>query len=110
MIKKNAERIKYSKNFKRKVLLAISKGMSNQEAFLSEVENLNFIESNDKKYIFKLVHKWKNEAYKNKDMLLFDIKTANNLEIDEEIKSLGSDFEDDNIENKLLLKNSTNHK
>lgn len=68
-IKYNSERITFSKHIKRKIMLDIIRGKHPSEAFLDNGFDMSLNESNDKKYIAKLFHKWKSEVYKNRELI-----------------------------------------
>lgn len=92
-IKLNNQRITFSKKIKRKFLLEYASGKSPNEIFS---DNLNFPLdkiSNDKKYASKLLNKWKQELYDDKEILHFLKNDINNNDIQDEINSLGTDEE-----------------
>ena len=100
----NKTRKEFSRKFKRKVLLEYLKGKKPDKIF-SEF-GVEF--TNDKKYASKLIHKWKEELYKN-----FNILALSYINIDKnysktEINSIGSDEEEDKILDELLTKNNNN--
>lgn len=90
----NSKRTHFSGKFKRLVLLEYAKGKSPQEAFKALGYNIC---SSDKKYCAKLVHKWRNEMYKNRKILFCNFENINNKDLDFEINCLGSDDESDCI-------------
>ena len=54
--------------------------------------------SEDKKYAAKLIHKWKNEAYENMNMLALTWDNIDEEYAQNEIDSIGDDSEDYEIE------------
>ena len=104
--KKNSQRISFSKDFKRKVLIELSKGKKAKEIITQAVSNILEIDTNDKKYYSKLIYKWKQELYNNNSLLAF---TSINPTIDNlnyEINNIGLDEETDDIEEEFVQKNS----
>ena len=93
----------FSNQFKRRVLLEYAK---NKDA--SKVFSDNGIEfTGDKKYALKLIHKWKNEMYKNINILSSDYFNMDLNYIEKEIDILGDDNEKDDIVNEILTKNKS---
>ena len=103
MFKENKKQRKhFSKQFKRKVLLEYAKGRKPADILSGFGVNL----TKDKKYAPKLIHKWKNELYKN-----IGILSLNYANLDEdysccEINTMGNDDEADDILYELLTKNN----
>ena len=88
--KSNKQRTSFSKKTKRKALLEFAKGKKPQEIVLNDGE----IKTTDKKYVAKLLHKWRKEAYQNKEILNLLSHQITQDMIDEEIENLGSDDEE----------------
>lgn len=87
-IKFNSQRITFSKKIKRRVLLEIAKNRKPREVFC-EVAFSNIDEvSSDKKYISKLVHKWRKELYNNKAILSILNQEVDINSLDYEIETL----------------------
>ena len=96
-VKMNEQRIRFSKKVKREILLEIAKGTSAQEAFLKYAfASLDEI-TKDKKYASKLLFKWKQELYENKEMLNLLNHNIDFETINAEIKDIGNDKEDNFI-------------
>ncbi len=74
--KERKQRVGYSKQFKRIALIEYSKGKSPNEIF--EYLSVKLV-SKDKKYASKLIHKWRNEFYKNLSLYTFSSGFDNNL-------------------------------
>lgn len=86
------KRMHFSKDFKRKVLIEFAAVKKPKEAFRVcgfEVDNKKV---KDLKYASKLLYKWKREFMNNRCMLSF----------------LNSEFTDDDIENEILILESSN--
>ena len=94
-IKVNKQRLTFSKKIKRKVLLEIIKGEKPTKALLKHTSLTLEEISSDKKYAAKLIYKWKQEAYKNREMLFLLNHELDEEMIDEEIANLGSDDEEE---------------
>ena len=97
-INKNTKRKSYSKALKRKILLDIINGKKPQDAFLEyATEPIEQI-SSDKKYVLKLIHKWKKEVYENKELMYLVNQNITSelledeIEIMDEIKNEENDF------------------
>jgi len=101
-IKINKERISFSKQIKRKVLLEVAKGKKPQEALFKYLPfSLNDI-TNDKKYASKLIYKWKKEMYINREVLFLLNHDVSDNAISEEIFSIGEDIEEEiNLDNAI---------
>lgn len=94
-VKINNQRISFSKNIKRKILLEIAKGENPEAALLKHAfESLKEI-SNDKKYAAKLLHKWRKEMYENKEILGLLNHDVDEMVLKEEIASIGADYEEE---------------
>ena len=87
-IKYNSERISFSKKIKRKILLDVAKGKSATEALLDNGFNSIQSVSNDKKYAPKLIHKWKKELCRNREMLFTGSCEPNDEFLKEDISQL----------------------
>lgn len=91
----NNQRISFSKNIKRKVLLEVAKGESPENALLKHgLESLKEI-SEDKKYAAKLLHKWRKEMYENKEILNLLAHNIDKSALKEEIENMGTDEEEE---------------
>ena len=89
------QRVRFSRKIKRKVLLEVAKGKRAQDVFLEcIVSSLNEITS-DKKYVSKLLYKWRKELYENKEFLCLLNHEIDNKMLMDEIKSIGDDAEED---------------
>ena len=75
-------------------MLEIAKGAKPKDAFLKYVALELSDLSDDKKYISKIVHKWKKELYENREMLFFLNHDVDDEMIEEEILSLGNDLDE----------------
>lgn len=94
-VKINNQRLSFSKNIKRKILLEVAKGESPENALLKcGFESLEEI-SNDKKYAAKLLHKWRKEVYENKGILNLLTHDVDKETLKEEIISIGADCEEE---------------
>ncbi len=91
----------FSKEQKRRALVELSKGKSPDEVFEIVFENSGKLKSADKKYRAKLLHKWRNEMYNNKEVLNFQKKEMNNETLEYEIKNMDIEIENDEIETSL---------
>ena len=87
-VKKNT-RLNFSKPFKRRALLAYSSGKK-----ACEILNKK---SPDKKYAAKLIHKWRNELYKNPNLIVLAYENIDLEYFKEEIDLIGNDFEEDDF-------------
>ncbi|MBR5303292.1 MAG: hypothetical protein IKU37_00515 [Candidatus Gastranaerophilales bacterium] len=96
-IKSDGLRIRFSKKIKRSILLEIAKGENPKNAFLKYVFNSLEEITKDKKYSHKLLYKWKQELYKNKEILSLLNHNIDFDTIEEEINSIGDDKENDFI-------------
>ena len=92
----------FSRQFKRKFLLEYSKGKKPNDIFEEFGINL----TSDKKYASKMLHKWKNELYKNPLMLISEYVNLDLSYVNEEITAIGNDFENDDIIKELFTKNN----
>ena len=102
---KNNQRISFTKEFKRRVLLEVSKGRKPEEIF-DEVVAKNFcIETNDKKYYAKLMHKWRKEIYTNHNLLSFSFIEPTNKNLELEIDNLSYIQEIDEVETEFFVNN-----
>lgn len=96
-VKLDGQRVRFSKKIKRNILLEIVKGTSAQDAFLKHAfESLEEI-TKDKKYASKLLYKWKQEMYENKEILNLLNHNIDFDVINAEINNIGDDEEDDFI-------------
>ena len=107
-VKLDGQRVRFSKKVKRDILLEIAKGENAQDAFLKHAFNSLEKITNDKKYASKLLYKWKQELYENKEIInllnhVIDFET-----IEAEIKNIGDDKKDDFILDKALKELETN--
>ena len=93
----------FSNQFKRRILLEYAKNKDASKVFLEN--GIDF--TGDKKYALKLIHKWKNEMYKNINMLSCDYFNLDLDYIEKEIEILGNDSEKDDIVNEILIKNKS---
>ena len=96
-IKLDGQRVRFSRKIKRKILLEIAKGRKPQEVFL-EFAFDSFDEiTKDKKYASKLLYKWRQELYQNKEILNLLNHDVDNKMIEDEIRNIGEDEEKDNV-------------
>ena len=86
---KDNTRIHFSKPFKRRALLAYANGKKAKEILNKE--------SSDKKYASKLIHKWRNELYKNPNLIALIYENIDLEHFYEEIDLIGDDFEVDDF-------------
>ena len=94
-IKLNGQRIRFSKKIKRDILLEIARGTSAQDAFL-EYASLAVDEiTKDKKYASKLLYKWKQELYEDKEILNLLSHNVDTAMINNEINNIGNDDEEE---------------
>ena len=93
----NSQRVSFSKRIKRKILLEVSKGRKPQEVFLEYAFDSFDEITSDKKYVAKLLYKWRKELYENKEILNFLNYKIDEKNLKEEIDNLGSDDEEDYI-------------
>ncbi len=80
-------KLSFSKEQKRTALLEFAKGKSNSE-ILKIILKDNDINSSDKKYFAKLLHKWRSNMYKNKHMLNFQCLNLDDNLLNYEIRNL----------------------
>ena len=92
----------FTEKFKRKVLLEYAKGKKPAQ-ILSE---FGIPLSQDKKYALKLIHKWKGELYKNINLLELNLSNLDLNYAQQEIDTIGSDDEEDDILDEILTKNN----
>ena len=93
----NTQRVSFSKRIKRKILLEVAKGRKPQEVFL-EYAFKSFDEiTTDKKYVAKLLYKWRKEIYENKEMLNFLNYEIDLKSLDDEIDNFGEDESEDHV-------------
>ena len=95
---KNNQRMSFTKEFKRKALVEFSKGKKAQEVLLDATNDILKIDTTDKKYYAKIMHKWRKELYLNNSMLAFTSIKPSDENLDIEINNIGTDFEEDDIE------------
>lgn len=94
-IKFDKQRIRFSKKVKREILLEVAKGAKIQDVLLKHIfSSLNEI-TQDKKYAPKLLYKWKQELYKNKEILNLLNHNIDLKAVSDEIKNIGDDKEED---------------
>jgi len=94
----------FSAQFKRLILLEYAKGRNPAEIFTDFSVDL----TGDKKYAVKLINRWKNEVYKNMNILSLNFHNIDFENARQEINSMGNDGETDNILDELLTKNNKN--
>ena len=82
------ERIHFSKQFKRAVLLEYSRLKKPNSAFEACGFDISKFNLNDKKYSSKLLYKWRNELYNNRHMLGFMNTQMDDIELKNEIDKL----------------------
>ena len=97
-VKHNSERITFSKRLKRLVLLEVIKGAKPKDALLKYAPIALEEITKDKKYASKLIYKWKQEAYLNREMMFLLNHDIDNKMIDEEIEALSSDCSNKEID------------
>ena len=94
-VKLDGQRVRFSKKIKRDILLEVAKGTKVKDAFLKyafiSLEGI----TKDKKYAAKLLYKWKQELYENKEVLNLLNHNVDEKMIEEEINSIGNDEEED---------------
>jgi len=100
----NNQRTSFTKEFKRKILIEFSKGRSARDIFEEATLNILKINTNDKKYCAKLIHKWKKELYINNKILAFTSIKPTDENLDYEINNIVFDFEKDDIEEEYATK------
>ena len=93
----NTQRVSFSKRIKRKILLEVSKGRKPQEVFLEYAFDSFDEITKDKKYVAKLLYKWRQELYENKEILNFLNYKIDEKSLKEEISNIGSDDEQDHV-------------
>ena len=101
-IKLDGQRVRFSKKIKREILLEITKGESAQNALLKHAFTSLEEISKDKKYASKLLHKWKQELYENKEIINLLNHNIDNKIIETEINNIGDDKKDDFILDEAL--------
>ena len=94
----------FTNKLKRMVLLEYAKGKKPSQIFLE----YGIDPTEDKKYPPKLINKWKNELYKNMGLISLSFVNIDSKYAKQEIDSIGSDEEADNIQEELLTKNNKN--
>lgn len=98
----NKKRILFSKTAKRLALFELARGTSVEEIFQILFERKE-LKSDDKNYVSKLFSKWRNEMYKNKEVLNFLNQNLDDEALMYEIANLETDFEQDEILNLIDL-------
>ena len=93
----NTQRVSFSKRIKRKILLEVSKGRKPQDVFLQYAFDSFDEITSDKKYVAKLLYKWRQELYENKEILNFLNYKIDEQSLKEEIDNLGTDDEEDRV-------------
>ena len=102
--KKNNLRISFSKDFKRKALIELAKGKSSQEIITQATFDILEINTIDKKYYSKLMHKWRKDLYANNALISFLSVKPTNENLNIEINNIGFDDEIDDIEKEFIQK------
>ena len=107
-IRLDGQRVRFSRKIKRKILLEFAKGKKPHEIFLEcAFDSLDEI-TKDKKYAAKLIYKWRQELYHNKEILnLLNHKIDDEM-IEEEIENIGDDNEKDYVMNGAVEELKTN--
>ena len=101
MSERNIKTRKYFTNkIKRSVLIEYTKGKKPTEIF----SDLGIDFTQDKKYAPKLINKWKNELYKNINIIALNFANTDFNYLEKEINSIGDDSETDDIVKELLIK------
>lgn len=96
-IKLNKLRAKFSKRIKRKILLEIADGKNPKEIFETYIPEMLKNNITDKKYVAKMIHKWKKEMYKNIEILHILNYDVTSEMLDYEIKAMEDNDCDDEI-------------
>lgn len=97
-IKLNNLRAKFSKRIKREILLEIADGKNPKEIFETYIPEMLKNNITDKKYVAKMIHKWKKEMYKNMGILHILNYDVTPEMLDYEIKAMeDDDFVDEDI-------------
>lgn len=96
-IKLNKQRANFSRRIKRKILLEIADGKNPKEIFATCAPEILKNNTNDKKYVAKLIHKWKKEMYKNMEILFISNYDVTPEMLDYEIKALDDDDSEKDI-------------
>ena len=85
---KEKKRLYFSHDFKRDALVLYAGGLSAKDVFLKLGINISSLEKNDKKYASKLINKWKNEVYSNKEILYLLSCNLENKRLISEIEAI----------------------
>ena len=101
-IENNKTKKHFSRQFKRMALLEYAKGKKPSQIFFE----LGVKSTDDKKYASKLINKWKQELYKNINLISLSFVNINSKYAKQEIDSIGDDGEIDTISEELLTKNN----
>ena len=107
-VKTDGQRVRFSKRIKREILLEIARGTNAQEAFLKHAFTSLEEITKDKKYASKLLYKWKQELYENKEILNLLNHNVDLNTIENEIKNIGNDEEYDFILSNAIEELKTN--
>ena len=97
-----AKRITYSKEFKTRVLIAFSRNQNLENIFIENGVNLKEFYKNDKKYLLKLVNKWRHEFYLTKENLFFKNRKLSDSVLEDELNALGNEGNEDLFEKHYL--------
>ena len=93
----NKKRLYFSKEFKRLAIIEIINGKSLETILRDNNFDIDELLEKDKKYCLKLLHKWRNEVYKNNEYMYFLNNKINKNILLSEIKLLKYENEDDVI-------------
>ena len=92
---KNIQRVHLSKSLKRKILLEAARGEKLKDIFLRYDFNPD---AKDKKYLAKLLHKWRKELYKEKEILQINAHKIDKDVLEQEVCYMGTDTEEDIVQ------------
>jgi transposase-like protein len=98
------KRTYYSKDFKRKALYEVINGADFEDVLRKFGIDVDSLIKNDKKYCSKLLSKWKKEVYENNEMLYLINSKISNSDIENELRFLVDDDENDCIMDDIKTK------
>ena len=101
----NKKRIYYSKDLKRRALIQYANGEKLDTFLRSNNIDIDSLIKRDKKYISKLLYKWRNELYKNNEILFLTNDELSTCTLEQELLSLSDDEPDVimiNIKDKII--------
>lgn len=103
-IKINEQRISFSKKIKRQILLDVARGYDENETFLRHTQVLLSEITSDKKYVSKILHKWRKELYADREYLKINSYGVDKIMLQDEIKNMGKDEEFDEVQEVAIRK------